>query len=50
LQPDIWAIYKVAMDYYFQDPHKKRIFTNKMAHLYWKEIPEYTKIGLSVDQ
>jgi hypothetical protein len=26
LQLDTWAAYKVAMDYYFQNPHEKRIF------------------------
>jgi hypothetical protein len=38
------------MDYHFWDPHKKRIFTNKIADLYWKGIPGYTKPGLSADQ
>jgi hypothetical protein len=50
LQLDTWATYKAAMDYHFQDPHEKRIFTNKMADLYQKGIPGHTKIGLSANQ
>jgi hypothetical protein len=38
------------MDYYFWDPHKKRIFTNKMVDLYWKWKAGHTKTGLSADQ
>jgi hypothetical protein len=50
LQPDTWAAYKAAMDYYFWDPHEKRTFTNKIVDLYWKWKPGYTKTGLSADQ
>jgi hypothetical protein len=37
------------MDYYFQDPHEKRTFTNKIADLYRKGKLGYTKTGLSAD-
>jgi hypothetical protein len=50
LQPDMWAAYKAAMDYHFQDPHEKRTFTKKMADLYWKGTIGHTKTGLSADQ
>jgi hypothetical protein len=50
LQPDTWATYKAAIDYHFWDPHEKRIFTNKMADLYWKGTLGHTKTALSADQ
>jgi hypothetical protein len=50
LQPDTWATYKVAMDYYFRDPHEKRTFTKKMVDLYWQVTPGHTKTGLSAHQ
>jgi hypothetical protein len=50
LQPDTWATYKAAMDYHFRDANEKRTFSNKIADLYWKGIPGYTKTGLSADQ
>jgi hypothetical protein len=50
LCPDTWALYTVAIDYYFHNPHQKHNYTNKMARLHWKYKPGYHKTSLPANQ
>jgi hypothetical protein len=50
LRPDTWPSYTAAMDHYFQDPHQKRNYTNKIARVHWKYKPGCHKTGLPANQ